>query len=341
LILYGVSVTGRLTHENTIWISEKQIGRVEINNTGSPRNKIMKRAVLILLSMITLCLILAAVVFFVVNQSNGEIVSSDQLRKYILYVPDTYDPSIPTPLVISLHGFAEWPAHMLSLTSWDELAEEYGFIVVFPSGTNFPKRWGTDSNSRRPEDPMLNIIFISDLIDALGDEYNIDQGRIYANGFSNGGGMSFFLACELADRIAAIGGVASADYYQGDGCQPSRSVPIIAFHGTEDNIVPYYGRQDSPQTYQQPGIPKWIKTWAERNECDLDQVELLPAGEVSGIKFTQCSQNAEVYLYTIHGGGHSWPGGEPMPRRIVGHTTQDIDAAAVMWEFFSQYSLDE
>jgi len=312
-----------------------------MNNIVSPRKKILKRTILILLALITLCLIFAAVVFFVVNQSNGEIVSSGQVRKYLLYVPDTYDPSTPTPLVISLHGFAEWPAHMMSISGWDELAEENGFIVVFPSGTKFPKRWGTNSNSRRPENPMLNITFISDLIDTLEGEFNIDQARIYANGFSNGGGMSFFLACELADRIAAIGGVASADYYQGDECQPSRPVPVIAFHGTEDNFVSYYGRWKSPQTYQQPRIPQWIKPWAERNECDLDRVELPPTGEVSGIKYTQCSQNADVYLYTIHGGGHSWPGGEPMPRRIVGHTTQDIDATAVMWEFFSQYSLSE
>ena len=79
--------------------------------------------------------------------------------------------------------------------------------------------------------------------------------------------------------------------------------------------------------------------WAEQKEWDDAPIELPSNGEVSGIKYTNCDQNVDVILYTIHGGGHTWPGGEPLPEFITGPTTQDIDASRVMWEFFKQYSL--
>ena len=83
----------------------------------------------------------AAVAYLLFNRTNGTIVSSGERRSYLLYVPRTYDPSTPTPLVISLHGYSEWPAHQMQMTHWNDLAGQYGFIVVYPSGTRFPKRW--------------------------------------------------------------------------------------------------------------------------------------------------------------------------------------------------------
>jgi polyhydroxybutyrate depolymerase len=315
-------------------------GTAEMDEMNGSKRVRLKSVATVLVGIVLGCALFVGVVYLVINQHNGKIVSYGQVRKYLLYVPDSYDPSTPTPLVISLHGFAEWPAHIRSITGWNDLADEHGLIVVYPSGTKFPKRWSTDSNSRRPEDPLLNVTFIADLIDALSLEYNIDQNRVYANGFSNGGGMAFLLACELADRIAAIGGVASADYYQGEECQPSRPVPVIAFHGTEDNFVSYYGRWRSPKTYQKPRVPKWIEAWAARYQCSPEPVELPSGGEVSGVQYLGCDQEAEVHFYTIEGGGHAWPGGKPMPEFIVGHTTEDIDATRVMWAFFSQFFIE-
>ena len=112
------------------------------------------------------------------------------------------------------------------------------FLVVYPEGTGFPRRWRAGG---WPGDPMADVVFISDLIDTLSAEYNIDPARIYANGLSNGGGMSFLLGCALSDRIAAIGGVAGAYALPLEDCLPSRPVPMIIFHGTVDAIVPYLG----------------------------------------------------------------------------------------------------
>jgi len=82
--------------------------------------------------------------------TNGRIISSEQTRKYLVYIPESYDPEQLTPLVISIHGFVQWPAHQESMTVWNKLADEYGFIVVYPKGTGFPLRWTTRPSEENP-----------------------------------------------------------------------------------------------------------------------------------------------------------------------------------------------
>ena len=311
----------------------------EMSDPGDRKTKRQKKVLWIVLLVILFSIMLVLVFINWIDKSNGEIVSSDQKREYLIHVPEAYEGSTAVPLVISLHGFGEWPAHHMRINHWDELAEEHGFIVVYPSGTHFPKRWIMHENGFLGGETMEDVVFISDLIDTLAGEYNIDTDRIYVNGFSNGGGMSVLLACKLADRITAIGIVASSGNFSTKGCTPSRPVPVIAFHGTEDPLVPYYVESVSRHSTGNADVLNRIMSWAERNQCDMDPVEIPPIGEVSGIKYTGCNQMAQVHLYTIHGGGHSWPGGDAMPRIIVGHTTDDVDATAVMWDFFSRYSL--
>jgi polyhydroxybutyrate depolymerase len=277
--------------------------------------------------------------FLIANKTNGAIESSGQTRRYLLYVPDTYDPAVPTPLVISMHGFAEWPDHQRTISHWNALADEFGFIVVYPSGTQFPMRWRTMGQPGSETDPMLDVTFISNLIDHLEAEYNIDAQRIYATGLSNGGGMSFVLSCMLSDRIAAIGTVAGAYTLPWSECIPSRQVPAIIFHGTEDPIVPYHGGPSRSFDIPFPDLPTWVGELSRRNGCTGAPMELPAAGEVSGIQYSPCAEDANVIFYTIAGGGHSWPGGQVMPRWIVGHTTMDIDATRVMWAFFQEHPL--
>ena len=302
-------------------------------------SKGLKRIILVTLTLLVLTTIIIGMIFYLVNKTNGRIESSGQVRSYLLYVPKTYQSTTPMPLVISIHGFAEWPAHQMDISRWNELADVDGFMVVYPSGTGFPLRWNTHGPVGTAVDPMNEVLFISDLIDKLEQEYNVDRTRIYANGLSNGGGMSYLLACKLADRIAAIGSVSGAYLYPWDDCEPSRPVPLIAFHGTHDPIVPYNGGGSSRFDNPFPVIPEWIDLWAQRNECDDHPIELPTTGEVSGKKYTKCKQNAEVVFYSIQGGGHAWPGGEPLPEIIVGHTTQDINATKEMWEFFKQHPM--
>jgi polyhydroxybutyrate depolymerase len=305
----------------------------------SAMKKRLIRLALIFLGLLVTLVLLAAVVFRLINRINGTLVSSGEKRSYLLYVPETYNPATPTPLVISLHGYAEWPAHQMQISHWNDLAEQYGFIVVYPSGTQFPLRWHTRGEPGSDTDPMLDVTFISDLIDQLESEYNLDPARIYVNGLSNGGGMSFVLSCKLSERIAAIGTVSGAYLFPWSECHPSRPVPTIVFHGTADPIVPYQGGPSKAFDLPFPSIPEWIDALARHNGCTGAPLELPASGDVSGVQFANCASNAEVIFYTIAGGGHSWPGGEPMPESIVGYTTQDINATKTMWDFFQQHPL--
>jgi polyhydroxybutyrate depolymerase len=284
-------------------------------------------------------LILAAA-FLIANHTNDAIQSGGQVRHYLLHVPDSYDPETAAALVISIHGFAEWPAHQMQISRWDELADEEGFLVVFPSGTSFPLRWSAHGQANLEENPLRDVVFISDLIDHLEQEYNIDPNRIYANGLSNGGGMSFMLSCYRSDRIAAIGTVAGAYLLTWESCRPDRPIPIIAFHGKADPIVPFAGGPSRSFDVPFPSIVEWVARAAEHNGCQSG-VELPDQGEVSGIRYAECRENAEVVFYQVETGGHSWPGGEPLPYWIAGNTTQDVDATRLMWQFFEDHPMRE
>jgi polyhydroxybutyrate depolymerase len=303
--------------------------------------RILAAFLLVCLGLLLLVALTIAVLFKIVDKTNGSIESSGLERTYLLYVPPSYDPSVPVPLVISLHGFVEWPAHQMQISGWNDLADDLGFIVVYPSGTRFPRRWQAGSHIETADDLIQDVLFISDLIDQLEQDYNIDPSRIYANGLSNGGGMAYLLGCALSDRITAVGGVAGAYAFPLEDCHPNRPVPMIAFHGTADPIVPYLGGPSGDGRFVFSPLPDWIADRAALNGCALSPLEIPSSGAVSGIRYTDCRQGADVILYSIDGGGHSWPGGLPLPVWIAGTTSQEINATRVMWEFFNQYSIRE
>src|SRR6185436_18970196 len=141
--------------------------------------------------------------FYRYNRDNESIVSSGVERTYLLHVPARYDPARPTALVLSFHGAGLWGVAQRDLSLWDEVADDEGFIVAYPSGLGGRglRVWHGDAGNRNARDNR----FVSDLIDTLRARFNIDPTRIYANGLSNGGGMSFGLSCALSDRIAAVG----------------------------------------------------------------------------------------------------------------------------------------
>jgi len=273
------------------------------------------------------------------GEINGRILSGGEERTYVLHVPKNYDPSSPAPLVISLHGFAEWPAHQMQISRWNAMADRHGFLVVYPAGTGFPLRWRIRGSPENEDLPAIEVQFIADLIDLLSVEYNIDPAQVYANGLSNGGGMADLLGCRLSDRIAAIGTVSGAYLYPRDQCNPQRPVPVIAFHGTADPIVPYTGGESASFHEPFPLVTDWAADWAMRNGCNETAEVLEPSGAVTGIRYDGCRGDSEVLFYTVHGGGHSWPGGEPLPEWIAGTTTRDIDATVEMWEFFAGHTL--
>lgn len=295
------------------------------------RRKRVLGAVLVLIGLPVMLALIDAVIFYAKNRNNGSLISSGWTREYILYVPKSYDRSKPAPLVISLHGAGGWPAQQRDLSEWNQLADRQGFIVVYPSGMEGfgPRVW---------HEGREDVVFISELIDKLEAEYNIDPSRIYANGLSNGGGMAFVLSCKLSDRIAAVGMVGAAHTLPFRWCTDRKAVPMISFHGTADSMAPYNGGTSWVHG-PFPDISKWTANWARRNRCASRPIESAVAADVTRREYTNCTDNAAVVLYTIHGGGHTWPGGQPMPEWFVGPTTRSIDATSEMWSFFREHPL--
>lgn len=250
-------------------------------------------------------------------------------RRFWLYVPESYDPTTPTPLVMSFHGFGSNPVQQYSYSAWDKLADAHGFVVAYPQGTGFPARWNSGPLSFG-DSTSEDVAYVDKLLDTLEENLCIDSARVYTNGLSNGGGMSYRLACELSDRITAMGGVAG--YYTLETCEPTRPVPVIAFHGDRDSIVPIDGVGDVP------AIADWVAGWVERNECQTTEA-LEPVGTVSGTRYTDCADDVSVVYYVVGGGGHTWPGEGEQPEFISGMVNRDISASTLMWEFFSQYTL--
>lgn len=270
---------------------------------------------------------------------NGTLISSDTAREYLLYVPESYSRSTAAPLVVSLHGYSSWPNSQMVTDEWTLLADREGFIVVYPSGTGTPKRWRIPENNIGLDRSDEDVIFISDLIDRLQRRYSIDPQRIYVNGLSNGASMSVAAGCELADRVAAIGGVAGAYYIPLESCHPNRPVPMIAFHGTDDPVVPYHGGPSGAFDLAFPDVPEWMEARAALNGCGASPVTIFEAETVIGIEYPDCEENASVIFYTIEGGGHTWPGGYPIPEAIAGYTSDAISATDLMWDFFKQHPL--
>jgi len=253
-----------------------------------------------------------------------EITSGGQARRYILHVPAAYRPEKSMALVLGFHGAGSSAREFESYSDFSYLANIGGFIVVYPQALGQRPTWDTT-----PEPSNPDLQFVRDLIDAVKARCNIDPNRIYATGHSNGGGLANRLACDLSDRIAAIGPVAGA-YQWSQECSPSRPVAILAVHGTDDPIIPYNGFQDvrePPAAYYLIGIPipQWAAAWAKRNGCEDEPARTTEGIEVTKDHWSGCRANADVILYTIEGGGHGWP--------------EAFEAASVIWEFFAEHPL--
>jgi polyhydroxybutyrate depolymerase len=298
----------------------------------------MKR-VIVAVALISLPALLAlgeAVAFHVHNRSDGYIDSSGVEREYIVYVPKSFDRSKPAPLVISLHGAGGWPRLQMELSEWNELADEKGFLVAYPSGMtgSGPRIWRMEGAGEKRD-----VRFISDLIDELQKTYDIDPRRIYVNGLSNGGGMSFTLSCRLPNRIAAVGMVGAAQLAPWSSCADDHAVPMIDFHGTADPMAPYDGGSSWVTPHTLPSVPKWAANWARRNRCAPHPIDSEVNREVMRREYKGCADEASVVLYTIRGGGHTWPGGEQLPEWFAGRTSTSINATREMWTFFEAHPL--
>ena len=293
-------------------------------------------AVVSLIAVPAVVALMGAVSFHAANRSNHTMVVDGRKRDYLLYIPPSYDSTRPTPLVISLHGAGLWGAAQQKISQWNRVADRAGFLVVYPSGTRDSglRVWHVGEDSALTPD----VRFIAALIDSLAAHYTIDRARVYANGLSNGGGMALELACDLPDRIAAIGMVGAALTLPPQWCPHRRPAPAIWFHGTADAAAPYRGGTSwVVATRPFPSIPRFVANWSRGNQCGDTPMDSAVAADITRTEYTQCADDATVVLYTIRGGGHTWPGGGPLSAAWLGPTNTEIDASSLMWSFFSSH----
>jgi polyhydroxybutyrate depolymerase len=254
-----------------------------------------------------------------------EIVSDGQTRQYRLHVPPSYQSGSPTALVLNLHGLNETAAQQEALSGMSAKADEAGFIVAYPEGID--QTWHIGPGAAGAADMQ----FIRDLIAELQNRLTVDSHRIYATGISNGAQMSNLLGCNAADIVAAIGPV-SGGYSPAQECAPGRPVPVVGFHGTADQLIPYEGDAVTQGRLLMPA-KEWAAAWAARNGCNPTSAVTYQGVEVTGETWSGCQEGADVVFYTIEGGGHGWPGAASG----AGVTTKEIDATDIIWEFFAAH----
>jgi polyhydroxybutyrate depolymerase len=257
------------------------------------------------------------------------VMSSGAEREYAMHVPPSYDPEVPTPVVLGFHGYGEGNDAFASVTHLAEAADEAGFIVVFPQGTaplgipgwNAGSCCGSASIGDVPD-----VQLVADLLDQIATDYCVDERRVFATGFSNGGMLSHRLACELSDRIAAIGAVAGTMAIP--DCTPSRPVPVLHVHGTSDPVVAWDGGALAQ------GVPDTITGWIDRNGCGASPMVVYEQGSARCELFDDgCTDGAVVELCTVTGGGHDWPGGG------TAMGMGDLVATDVIAEFFAAHPM--
>ena len=283
---------------------------------------------------------------------SASIVSGGLERTYSVHVSSSYDRSIPTPLVIVLHGGGGTGQGMVKLTGFNAVADRENSIIAYPDG--FEKHWN-DGRGIQWQSHIENtddVGFISALIDHLSDELNIDARKIYVTGISNGGMMSHRLGCELSQRIAAISPVASnIPVNQASVWSPSRPVPVLIINGTDDPLVPWDGGEIrlGRNTFGVVlSVADTVKFWVEKDQCasspvitQLPDKDPYDGTEVRKEVYGGCEGGAEVVLYAIEGGGHTWPGGlQYLPESVIGRTSREFKASEVIWQFFKEQPME-
>jgi polyhydroxybutyrate depolymerase len=260
-------------------------------------------------------------------------------RNYVVYLPDNYPDTLNFPLVIYLHSYG-WTAQQgMNYTLLHQVADTSGFIVVSPSAiTNWNS--GIGDNPSWPTPNVNDVGFINALIDTLSSHYRIDLERIYACGYSNGGFMSYKLACQLSHRIAAIasvGGVISIS--TAANCNPLRTMPVLQIHGTEDPWVSINGATGCHS------VDQTLSYWTNFNNCVqvdttiLQDLDTTDGCTVEKISYTNYANKINIIYYKIINGGHTWPSAGPAGYP-TGNTNQDFNASVEILNFFNNYTLD-
>jgi polyhydroxybutyrate depolymerase len=258
-----------------------------------------------------------------------------ETREYLIYVPNTYDTIQSFPLMLNFHGWTMSARNQMEVSDMRALSETDEFILVYPQGTRL---WGSthwNVGSWTLGSNAKDVEFIAALINQIADNYNIDDERVYACGYSNGGFFSHELACQLSQKIAAIGTVAANISEETiNNCNPSHPIPIITISGTRDDEVEYDGSIPERTLSQE----ETLEYWRMFNKVDtvpiitnMPDLNSLDGSTAVRYQYVNGDNDSEVEHYKVVDGGHDWPG-------TFGN--MDINSDSVIWNFVSQFDIN-
>jgi polyhydroxybutyrate depolymerase len=276
------------------------------------------------------------------GESTRTLLHGGRERSYIVHLPPGHDPARPAPVVLVLHGGGGHAGNAQRMTGFDAVADAEGFIVVYPNGTGRLRDRLLTWNAGRccgyaAQQHIDDVGFARALLADLGAVARVDERRVYATGMSNGAIMAYRLACELSDVIAAIGPVAATQ--DPADCSPTRPVPVLHIHGDDDQHAPFEGGvgAESLAGVAFTSVEQTLAFWVRHNGCDPTP-RTAERGNLRHTVYEGCQADAAVELYTVLGGGHAWPGGQPgWPGADI--PTGELDASRVIWEFFAEHPL--
>jgi polyhydroxybutyrate depolymerase len=262
------------------------------------------------------------------SDRNGTLEIGGLTRRYFVHAPPSND-SKPLPLVLVLHGATQSPENVEEMSGMSAAADRENFLAVYPRGTGRLPTWNAGACCGPAMEQRIDDVgFIDALIAKLERDYAVDPKRIFATGISNGGMLSYRLACELSGKIAAIAPVEGA---QDLACHPSNPVSVIVFHGTADRLVPFEGGRTPFQVgphRADTSVASSAAFWAKQDGCSPT-----PQREESGgahvETYSGCRDGSGVAVYAIQGGHHIWPG--------TRFSHNDVPATSLMWSFFAQH----
>lgn len=293
-----------------------------------------------------------------VSSERRELEHAGRTRIYYVHLPPQAGDGQPLPVVINLHGGGGDALDQERYSGMDTLADDEGFIAVYPAGTGrFSERlltWNAGGCcGYAQEESVDDVGFVRALIDDLSTVTLIDRSRIYATGLSNGAMMAYRLAAEAGDLVAAIAPVAGA--MKMEAFAPARPIPILHIHSIDDPRALYSGGTGPPfpltdaRVDHEP-VETVLAMWAAIDGCPSAPTEAeshtgeagsANAGQTATLwTYGPCTDGVEVALWKLTGAGHVWPGGTPdYLTAILGPSTSIIDANREMWAFFRRFAL--
>lgn len=290
----------------------------------------MKKSILVIISVIIGSIVSAQ------TSVPGSFMHGGINRNYTLYIPSSYNGSVAYPLVFNLHGYGSLAWQQELYGDFRAIADTAGFIIAHPNGTVQPGTASTQFwNVGFFPSSVDDVHFLETLIDTISSSYNINQGRIYSTGMSNGGFMSYKLACE-SNRFAAIASVTgSMTTTDAASCNPSKPTPVMQIHGTADATVPYAGNAGFLP------VEDVVSYWVSFNNCPtpasntaVPNTNTTDGATAEHFVYAPGDGGASVEFYKVTGGAHTWPGA-PLAIDI---TCMDFSASREIWRFFSQFT---